>query len=215
MLDKKDIKEIFLRFTQQRPIPTIELDYCNPYTLLVAVILSAQATDVSVNKVTARLFEVADNPEKMLSLGEVNLSTLIKSIGLYNTKSKNIIATSELLVNNFQGIVPDNMKDLQTLPGVGRKSANVILNTIFKQPTIAVDTHVFRLGNRIGFCSAKNPLETEIALQKKIPTQFKLYAHHWLVLHGRYICKARKPLCTQCVISDLCEYNKGKLSNIT
>lgn len=206
MLSKKQLIEIFTRFEVAKETPLIELNYTSPYTLLIAVVLSAQSTDKTVNKVTLKLFEKNNTPERILELGEENLKNFIKSIGLYNSKARNIIKLSRMLIEKFSSTVPDNLKDLQLLPGVGRKSANVILNSIFGKHTIAVDTHVFRVSNRIGLCKTKNPLETELALEKIIPDNFKKYAHHWLVLHGRYICKARKPLCSKCIINDICTY---------
>jgi len=206
VLSKKQLIEIFTRFEVAKETPLIELNYTSPYTLLIAVVLSAQSTDKTVNKVTLKLFEKNNTPERILELGEENLKNFIKSIGLYNSKARNIIKLSRMLIEKFSSTVPDNLKDLQLLPGVGRKSANVILNSIFGKHTIAVDTHVFRVSNRIGLCKTKNPLETELALEKIIPDNFKKYAHHWLVLHGRYICKARKPLCSKCIINDICTY---------
>lgn len=190
MLNQKQIEEIFTRFEAAKEKPSIELDYSSPYTLLVAVVLSAQSTDKTVNKVTEKLFKVSDTPEKMLELGETELKNFIKIIGLYNSKAKNIIALSKILIKKFNSVVPDDLEDLQSLPGVGRKSANVILNSIFEKDTIGVDTHVFRASNRIGLCQTKNMLATELELERKIPEHFKRYAHHWLVLHGRYVCKA-------------------------
>ena len=205
---KAQIHEMFARFAENKPDPKIELDYTSPYTLLVAVILSAQSTDKGVNKATPALFEVADTPEKMVELGEENLKEYVKTIGLYNSKAKNIVKMSRMLLEDFNGEVPGNREDLQKLAGVGRKSANVILNSIFRQPTIAVDTHIFRISNRIGLCKTKTPEATEHALDKITPKEYKLQAHHWLVLHGRYICKARKPECGKCLIDDLCKYKK-------
>ena len=208
MLTKKDINEIFIRFQAHSAEPKIELNHTSPYTLLVAVILSAQSTDKGVNKATAELFKIIQDPKDMIALGEEGLKLHIRSIGLFNSKASNIVSMSRMLLQKFNGIVPDNLEDLQSLPGVGRKSANVILNSIFNKHTIAIDTHVFRIANRIGFCGTKTTLATEKALQKRIPEKFKLYAHHWLVLHGRYICKAKKPLCSICLIKDLCKYDK-------
>lgn len=214
-MNKKTIREIFLRFQKKNPHPTTELIYHNPFELLIAVILSAQATDKSVNKATAGLFRVANNPEKMLKLGENALKEAIKSIGLYITKAKNIINTCQLLVEKFQSHVPNNRAALESLPGVGRKTANVILNTCFGAPTIAVDTHIFRIANRIGLAKGKTPLEVEKQLLAVIPTQFLLQAHHWLILHGRYVCVARKPHCPECLIKDLCEFpNKTVADNV-
>jgi endonuclease-3 len=205
------INEIFTRFSQNRSAPKIELHYCTPYELLIAVVLSAQSTDKGVNRVTPDLFEVAPTPAKMVELGEEKLKTYIKTIGLYNNKAKNIILLSKILVEKYDGIVPGNFEDLCSLPGVGRKSANVMLNSIWGQHTIAVDTHVFRVANRIGLCKATTVLATELALLKKIPDKWKNYAHHWLVLHGRYTCKARKPECGKCLINDLCAFKDKKL----
>lgn len=204
MLNESGINEIFSRLAKLIPQPQIELDYVNSYTLLVAVILSAQSTDKGVNKATKALFMVAKTPYEMVQLGEIALKQYIKSIGLFNSKARNIIAMSKALIEQFAGQVPDNAVALESLAGVGRKSANVILNSVFKQPTIAVDTHVFRVSNRIGLCKTKTPLATEQALVKIIPNQWKRYAHHWLVLHGRYTCQAKKPRCGSCTINDIC-----------
>ncbi len=213
-MNKKKLNEIFSRFAENKPNPRIELDYTSPYTLLVAVVLSAQSTDKGVNKATPALFEVADTPEKMVNLGLDKLKTYIKTIGLYNAKGANIIALSQMLIDKYSGEVPADFEELQKLPGVGRKSAKVMLHSIWNQPVIAVDTHVFRVSNRIGLCNEKNPLKTELALEKTIPIQWKDKAHHWLVLHGRYVCKARKPECDRCLINDLCDYySKHKSSN--
>jgi endonuclease-3 len=206
-LNRDKRKAIFERLRAQNPHPTTELRYKSPFELLVAVILSAQATDVSVNKVTAKLFKVADTPQAMLALGEVGLRQYIKSIGLYNSKARNIIKTCAMLVNNHGGEVPSIRQPLEALPGVGRKTANVILNTAFGQPTIAVDTHIFRVARRAGLAAgAKNVLEVEKRLLRCVPDEYKKDAHHWLILHGRYTCTARKPHCNECVIADLCEY---------
>jgi endonuclease-3 len=204
-MTKADIEGFFARLQDANPEPVGELNYVNPYTLLVAVALSAQATDVSVNKATQRLFPIADTPEKMLTLGEEGLKQRIKTIGLFNSKAKNVIAMSRLLIERHGGEVPADRAALEALPGVGRKTANVVLNIAFGQPTIAVDTHLFRLGNRIGVAPGKTPLEVEKALEKAVPSEFLLHAHHWLILHGRYICKARKPDCEKCLIADLCK----------
>ncbi|AIF81676.1 endonuclease III [endosymbiont of Acanthamoeba sp. UWC8] len=206
MLKAKQINEIFERFFANKPHPKIELDYSCPFTLLVAVVLSAQATDKGVNRVTPKLFEVANTPQKMIELGEEKLKEIIKSIGLYNAKAKNIILMSKALIERFGGEVPASMIELTSLPGVGRKSANVILNCVFNEPTIAVDTHIFRVSNRIGFCKTNTPEKTELELMKKVPSRWRPKAHFWLVLHGRYTCKARKPECASCIISDICEY---------
>lgn len=205
-MNKKKINEIFSRFKEKNPNPKIELEYSDAFTLLVAVILSAQSTDKGVNRVTPALFAVANTPQKMLELGMEELKKYIKTIGLYNSKAKHIIAMSKVLVESHNGEVPCDFIALQTLPGVGRKSANVLLNSMWGHHTIAVDTHVFRVSNRIGFCKTKNPLQTELALVKAIPKEWQDKAHHWLVLHGRYICKARKPECGRCLINDLCLY---------
>jgi endonuclease-3 len=203
---KVDAEAFFRRLAAANPNPRGELDYINPYTLLVAVVLSAQATDVSVNKATEPLFKLADTPEKMLVLGEARLKEFIRTIGLYNTKAKNVIKLSEILVREHGGQVPQDRAALQSLPGVGRKTANVVLNVAFDQPTIAVDTHIFRLGNRSGLAPGKTPDAVEQALERRIPAKYKLHAHHWLILHGRYVCKARKPDCIACVVRDLCAY---------
>jgi endonuclease-3 len=188
------------------PEPETELEYKNPYTLLVAVVLSAQATDVSVNLATRDLFRTVDTPEKMVALGEEALKRHIKTIGLFNTKAKNVIALSEKLIAEHGGKVPDSREALEALPGVGRKTANVVLNTAFGQETFAVDTHIFRVCNRTGLAPGKNPLEVELKLDKTVPQPFRRGAHHWLILHGRYICKARKPECWRCPVFDLCAY---------
>jgi endonuclease-3 len=205
-MKKADVAEFFERLRQQRPEPRTELAYTNPYTMLVAVVLSAQATDVGVNKATAALWPVADTPEKMLALGEAGLKDHIKTIGLYNSKAKNVIALSRILIEEHGGEVPQDREALERLPGVGRKTANVVLNSAFGQPTIAVDTHIFRVGNRTGLAPGKTPLAVEQKLEKVVPAEYKLHAHHWLILHGRYICKARKPDCPNCVVRDLCAY---------
>ncbi len=200
------IEAIFARFAAATPAPKTELIYTNPYTLLIAVVLSAQATDVGVNKATAKLFIVADTPQKMVLLGESGLKEFIKTIGLYNSKARYIIALSQQLIDNHQGQVPNEREALEKLPGVGCKTANVVLNIAFGQPTIAVDTHIFRVSNRIGLTKTKTPLETERQLTASIPAKYLSHAHHWLILHGRYTCKARKPLCKHCLICDLCNY---------
>jgi endonuclease-3 len=205
-MSPKTINEIFERFKKANPHPTTELIYKTNFELLIAVILSAQATDKSVNKATITLFAVANTPEKILKLGETGLKKHIKTIGLYTTKAKNIIAACRLLVDNFHSQVPDDRESLESLPGVGRKTANVVLNTCFGEPTIAVDTHIFRVANRIGLAKGNTPLEVEKQLQKNIPDKFKQDAHHWLILHGRYVCIARKPHCPECLIRDLCQF---------
>jgi len=205
-MNKKNCDLIFQRFKKNNPEPTTELIYQNDFELLISVILSAQATDVSVNKATQPLFAKANTPQKILDLGEQGLKLYIKSIGLFNTKAKNILKTCQLLMQKFNDVVPNNRPDLESLPGVGRKTANVILNTLFNEPTIAVDTHIFRIANRIGLTKEKTPEKTEKALMKIIPQSYLKDAHHWLVLHGRYVCIARKPKCPECPIRDLCEY---------
>lgn len=205
-MNSKTIRTIFLRFRKANPHPTTELVYHSHFELLIAVILSAQATDKSVNKATEHLFKIANTPEKILKLGETGLKHSIKSIGLYATKAKNIIATCKLLITKFDSDVPHDREALESLAGVGRKTANVILNTCFGDPTIAVDTHIFRVANRIGLAHGSTPLAVEKQLQENIPNEFKRNAHHWLILHGRYVCVARKPHCPECIIKDLCEY---------
>jgi endonuclease-3 len=205
-MKKADREEFFRRLAEGNPDPTSELEYRNPYTLLVAVVLSAQATDVGVNKATKDLFPVVDTAEKMVAFGEARLRDAIKTIGLFNTKAKNVIKLSEILVRDYNGQVPADRETLETLPGVGRKTANVVLNVAFKQPTMAVDTHIFRVSNRTGLAPGKTPLAVEKKLEKVVPEQYKLHAHHWLILHGRYVCKARKPDCGACVVEDLCGY---------
>ena len=206
------IEEFFRRLEAQRPDPRSELEYINPSTLLVAVVLSAQATDVGVNKATGPLFKVADTPEKMVELGEARLKDYVKTIGLYNAKAKNIIALSRILVDCHGGQVPRGREALEALPGVGRKTANVVLNVAFGEPTIAVDTHIFRVANRTGLAPGKTPRAVEEKLEKAVPARFKLHAHHWLILHGRYVCKARRPDCAACVVSDLCRYKAKTLA---
>ena len=198
--------EIFRRLREANPKPTTELTYSNPFQLLIAVILSAQATDVGVNKVTKRLFPIAGTPQAILALGEAKLKSYISTIGLFNAKAKNVVATSALLVERHGGEVPRSRVELEALPGVGRKTANVVLNTAFGEPTIAVDTHIFRVANRTGIAPGKTVRAVEDKLEKFVPAEFKQDAHHWLILHGRYVCKARKPDCPQCIIRDLCEY---------
>jgi endonuclease-3 len=198
--------EIFRRLREANPKPTTELDYASPFQLLISVILSAQATDVGVNKATRRLFPVAGTPAAMLALGEEKLKKYISTIGLYNAKAKNVIATCALLIERHGGEVPRTRAELEALPGVGRKTANVILNTAFGEATIAVDTHIFRVANRTGLAPGKTVRAVEDKLDKVVPLEFKQDAHHWLILHGRYVCRARKPDCPQCIIRDLCEY---------
>ena len=205
-MKKADIADVFTRFAAASPEPKGELEYVNSYTLLVAVVLSAQATDVGVNKATRKLFQVADTPEKMLALGEAKLKDHIKTIGLFNSKAKNVIALSRQLLAEHAGLVPQDRDALVKLPGVGRKTANVVLNMAFGQETIAVDTHIFRVSNRTGLAPGKTVDAVEQKLEKAVPADRKLHAHHWLILHGRYVCKARKPDCPSCLISDLCAY---------
>lgn len=200
------ITDLFRRLQQNNPNPQTELAYTNTYTLLVAVALSAQSTDIGVNKATQELFKIVKTPQDMLNLGEDGLKYHIKTIGLYNTKAKNVMAAAEILVREYNGIVPQSREALEKLPGVGRKTANVVLNTAFGQPTIAVDTHIFRVSNRTGLAKGKTPLTIEKKLEKVIPKEFLLNAHHWLILHGRYICKAQNPACVECPINDLCSY---------
>ena len=202
----KQVHEFFSRLKESNPDPKSDLEYTNTYTLLVAVVLSAQATDAGVNKATKALFQKVDTPQKMLDLGIEKLKSHIKTIGLYNTKAKNVIALSEILVKEHKGKIPDTREALQKLPGVGRKTANVVLNVAFGQPTMAVDTHIFRVSNRTGLAPGKTPDKVEDALIKVVPAEFALHAHHWLILHGRYTCKARKPECHNCAVYDLCEY---------
>jgi endonuclease-3 len=205
-MKKANIESFFARLQAADPEPKGELNYANIYTLLVAVVLSAQATDVGVNKATKALFEEVDNPEAMVKLGEAKLKQHIRTIGLFNTKAKNVIKLSCQLLENFDGQVPETREELETLPGVGRKTANVVCNIAFGQPTIAVDTHLFRLGNRTGLAPGKTPLEVERKLEKRIPKVYLQHAHHWLILHGRYVCKARKPDCPSCIVNDVCGY---------
>ena len=203
---REKISEIFSRFQKANPEPKTELEFTNDFTLLVAVVLSAQATDKVVNKATPALFKAADTPQKMLKLGEDKIRDYIKTIGLYKAKAKNVFLLSEKLVKEFGSKVPRTHEELQSLPGVGRKTANVVMNCAFGMPTMAVDTHVFRVSNRIGLVKAKTPEQAEQGLLKVIPKEFLFHAHHWLILHGRYTCVARKPKCGECVISDLCEF---------
>lgn len=205
-MTKKQIQVFFERLREQRPDPRTELNYSSPFELLIAVMLSAQATDVSVNKATDKLYPVANTAQAILDLGVEGLKAYIKTIGLYNAKAENVIKTCQILVDQYQGQVPETRQQLEALPGVGRKTANVVLNTAFGQPTMAVDTHIFRVGNRTGLAVGKNVLEVEHRLVKVIPKEFILDAHHWLILHGRYCCIARKPKCFECVVADVCNW---------
>jgi endonuclease-3 len=205
-LKKADIVEFYARLAADNPHPETELQYTNPYTLLVAVALSAQSTDIGVNKATRLLFQDVDTPEKMVALGEEGLKQHIKTIGLFNTKAKNVIALSEKLIADFGGEVPRDRDALETLPGVGRKTANVVMNTAFGAETFAVDTHIFRVCNRTGLAPGKTVLAVELKLDKATPEPFRLHAHHWLILHGRYVCKARTPECWRCIVRDLCAF---------
>jgi endonuclease-3 len=205
-MKKDEIAEFFRRLAATRPAPKTELDYANPYTLLVAVVLSAQATDVGVNKATKPLFAKVDTPQNMLALGEAKIIDYIKSIGLFRTKARNVMTLSALLVERHGGKVPRERAALEALPGVGRKTASVVLNVAFGEKTIAVDTHIFRVANRTGLAAGKTPLEVELGLEKRVPEPYVRHAHHWLILHGRFVCKARKPDCPSCVVNDLCRY---------
>jgi len=207
-----EIEEAFRRFEAANPVPRGELQHINPYTLLVAVVLSAQATDAGVNKATPALFALADTPAKMVKLGEARVRDLIKTIGLYRTKAKNVVTLSQMLVEQHGGEVPRNREALEALPGVGRKTANVVLNIAFGEPTIAVDTHIFRVGNRTGLAVGKTPFDVEMKLMEVVPERYRLHAHHWLILFGRYTCIARRPLCEKCIIADLCKW-PGKTVN--
>ena len=207
-MTKDQIFEFFSRLAEDNPAPETELEYGNAYQLVVAVALSAQATDVGVNKATRSLFEVVETPQQMLELGEDGLKEHIKTIGLFNSKAKNVIALSRRLVDEYGGQVPDTREDLVRLPGVGRKTANVVLNCWFGQETFAVDTHILRVGNRTGLAKGKTPEQVEAKLEKRVPDPFRLHAHHWLILHGRYVCKARTPECWHCQVMDLCSYRK-------
>lgn len=209
-MKKADIAEFFRRLHEQNPDPKGELNYTNAYTLLVAVTLSAQATDKGVNKATEALFKIADTPQKMLKLGEAGLKDHIKTIGLYNAKAKNVIAMAQMLIDDYGGEVPDSREALIKLPGVGRKTANVVLNIFFGQETMAVDTHIFRIGNRTGMAPGKTPEQVEAQLEKNIPAPYRRHAHHWLILHGRYVCKARTPECGACIVYDLCGFKDKK-----
>jgi endonuclease-3 len=213
-MKKAQIDEFFRRLSERIPAPQSELDYVNPYTLLVAVVLSAQATDAGVNRATEKLFQEVQTPAAMLKLGEAALKSHIKSIGLFNMKAKNVIALSRLLVEQHEGQVPRQREALEALPGVGRKTANVVLNVAFGEPTIAVDTHVFRVSNRTGLAPGATPRAVEDRLEKVVPAAWKQHAHHWLILHGRYTCKAQRPLCPECVVVDLCAY-KAKTTVVT
>lgn len=210
-MKKTDIYQFFSRLRDMDPEPESELKWTNPYTLLVAVALSAQATDVGVNKATKDLFKIVETPQDMLDLGLDKLKDHIKTIGLYNTKAKNVIAAAEILVRDYDGNIPTTRDELVKLPGVGRKTANVVLNVAFGQPTMAVDTHIFRVSNRTGLAPGKTPDKVEEALMKVVPDEFALHAHHWLILHGRYKCKARKPGCSTCVVEDLCSFKEKEL----
>ncbi len=211
LLTRAAIDAIFVTFCKADPAPVTELVAPNPYCLLVAIVLSAQATDVGVNKATKALFAKVDSPQKMVALGEGKLKDHIKTIGLFNTKAKNVIALSQRLISEYGGEIPTTREELETLPGVGRKTANVWLNCVKGEPTIAVDTHVFRVANRLGLCRTTNPLATELALLKAIPKKWLQYAHHWLILHGRYVCKARAPECARCLVREWCLYKAKTL----
>lgn len=207
LLQQEEIKEIFERFKKENPNPTSELKWTNSFTLLVSVVLSAQATDKSVNKATESLYKIADTPQKILSLGEDNLISYIKSIGLYKSKAKHIIELSKMLISEFDSKIPDNLEDLIKLPGVGRKTANVVLNVLFNKPTMPVDTHLLRISPKIGLAQGSTPLEIEKSLCSRIPSEYMNHAHHWLILHGRYVCTARNPHCENCIINDICKHN--------
>jgi len=211
-LNKAEIVEFFARLAADNPHPETELEYSNAFTLLVAVVLSAQMTDVGVNKATRALFAEADTPEKMLALGEETLKRHLRTINFYNTKAKNVLALSRALIEQHAGEVPADRAALEALPGVGRKTANVVLNSAFGQETFAVDTHIFRVGNRTGLARGKTPLEVELKLEKRVPGPFRIHAHHWLILHGRYTCKARTPECWRCVVADLCAFKPKTLA---
>ncbi|MDD7805335.1 MAG: endonuclease III [Endozoicomonas sp. (ex Botrylloides leachii)] len=207
-MNKEKRTRIFLRLQEQNPQPTTELNYTSPFELLIAVILSAQATDIGVNKATDKLYQIANTPEKIAALGVDKLKQYIKTIGLFNSKANNIIKTCNILLEKYHGVVPNTRDALEALPGVGRKTANVVLNTAFNQPAMAVDTHIFRVANRTGIAPGKNVLEVETRLMRRVPKEFIMNAHHWLILHGRYVCKARKPQCGSCLIEDLCEFKE-------
>ena len=211
-MTKAQIETFFARLSAADPTPTTELDYANTFTLLVAVVLSAQATDVGVNRATEKLFKIADTPQKMTRLGEDGLIEHIRTIGLFRNKAKNVIALSRQLIEQHGSEVPRERASLEALPGVGRKTANVVLNTAFGEPTIAVDTHIFRLSNRTGLAPGKNVVEVEKKLLKRVPQQYRRHAHHWLILHGRYVCKARKPECQRCIVAELCQYKAKTIS---
>ncbi|KAF1710480.1 endonuclease III [Pseudoxanthomonas kalamensis DSM 18571] len=214
-LSADEVRELFTRLRELNPKPTTELEYSTPFELLIAVVLSAQATDVGVNKATRRLYPVANTPQTILALGEQQLKTYISTIGLFNAKAKNVIATCRILIESHGGEVPRDRAALEALPGVGRKTANVVLNTAFGEPTIAVDTHIFRIANRTGLAPGKDVRAVEDKLLKVVPDEFKADAHHWLILHGRYVCKARKPDCPNCVIRDLCLYQDKTVTTTT
>ena len=207
LLQQEEIKEIFERFKKEIPNPTSELKWTNSFTLIVSVVLSPQATDKSVNKATESLYKIADTPQKILSLGEDNLISYIKSIGLYKSKAKHIIELSKILISEFDSKIPDNLEDLIKLPGVGRKTANVVLNVLFNKPTMPVDTHLLRISPKIGLAQGSTPLEIEKSLCTRIPQEYMNHAHHWLILHGRYVCTARNPHCENCIINDICKHN--------
>ena len=207
-MNKQQIEPFFQTLQQVNPHPQTELEYTSVFELLCAVLMSAQATDVSVNKVTRVLFKVANTPEKLFKLGLPRLEEYIKTIGLYKSKAKHLILTSKILIDQFNSQVPKTREELESLPGVGRKTANVVLNCAFNEPTIAVDTHIFRVSNRVGLAKGKTPLEVEKGLLKRIPIHYQLHAHHWLILHGRYVCKARSPLCHECGVSSYCDHGK-------
>ena len=207
-LSVAEICEVFERLKRQNPSPSSELKWTNPYTMLVSTVLSAQATDKSVNKATESLYKIADTPEKMLALGEDGLISYIKSIGLYRSKARHVIALSKMLIEKFNGVVPQSREEIQMLPGAGRKTANVVLNVVFHQPVMPVDTHLLRICPKIGLAEGKTPLEVEESLMERIPEKYLLHAHHWLILHGRYVCKARNPLCSECIIADICQHNE-------
>ena len=208
-LSVAEICEVFERLKRQNPSPSSELKWTNPYTMLVSTVLSAQATDKSVNKATESLYKIADTPEKMIALGEEGLISYIKSIGLYRSKARHVIALSKMLIEKFNGEVPQTREEIQMLPGAGRKTANVVLNVVFHQPVMPVDTHLLRICPKIGLAEGKTPLEVEESLMERIPEKYLLHAHHWLILHGRYVCRARNPLCADCVIADICRHNES------